>query len=147
MNATEMAMIVIKGMMARTFFVDYWATEEEEAGRTYPGRNLFDVAPRETPRWAYRMIEDALAKTEKLNVTADVKTVEQLWVDAVGLGAWENTLAGAEDFGFKLAMQCMGHGVGLLDDPMPDEAYVMVYDFETPLLESAVYAETIEEGE
>lgn len=144
MNPTEMAMIVIKGMMARTFFVDYWASEEEEAGRTYPGRNLFDMAPDETPEWALRMARETLVKIEEMNraITADITTVEGLWEKAVELGAWQNTMAGAEDFGYKLAMQVMGHGVGLLDDPMPDEAYVAVWNFETPFLESAVYATT-----
>ena len=144
MNATEMAMIVIKGMMARTFFVDYWATEEEEAGRTYPGRNLFDVAPDETPEWALRMARETLVKIEEMNraMTADIKTVAELWEKVVELGAWENTIADAEDFGYKLAMEVMGHGVGLLDDPVLDEARSLIWDFEIPFLESAVYATT-----
>ena len=140
MNPTEMAMITIRNMMARTFFVDYWATEEEEAGRTYPGRNLFDVAPKETPRWAYRMVEDALAETAELSAEHDTKTVEEAWVGAIKLGAWEDTLAGAEDFGFKLAMQCMGSGVTLVDDLRVGDAFFLVNELETPFLESAVYA-------
>lgn len=148
MKQTEMAMTTIKNMMARTFFVDYWATEEEEAGRTYPGRNLFDVAPDETPEWALRMARETLVKIEEMNraMTADIKTVKELWEKVVELGAWEDTIADAEDFGYKLAMEVMGTGVSLLDDPVPDEARSLIWDFEIPFLESAVYATTNWDG-
>lgn len=138
---SKAAMDVIRAEVARTFFVDHWATEEEEAGRTYPGRNLFDVAPEETPEWAQRMMREAFVKTEEMNraMTADIKTVEELWDKMVELGAWRDEEDQARDFGFKLAMEILGAGVGLTDDPMPDAALFLIIDFDTPLLETGVY--------
>lgn len=103
---------------ARAFFVSTWADAEEEAGRTYPGCDLMDVAP-ETPT----------------NFTNEAHKWLCLWAIQAGMpyqDIHEQHFPGmSEDrFGHYAAMEAMGHGVGLweytdVEYPKPPSAEPM----------------------
>jgi hypothetical protein len=107
---------IIDGM-ARAMFVCAWSDEEEQAGRSYPGEELLDVAP-ETPPEAVCEAWRLAGHFEALNrgslwvllnraLRADGETSEE---------AQDNADEQADDFGHYLAMRAMGHGVCWEDD-------------------------------
>lgn len=98
-------------MIARTLFVTAWADEEERAGRGYPGQDLMDVAP-ETPPEAAQAAMELMKAFELLNKDG----FPELLAKTLRAGKLEDSLKNREEFGYLLAMQALGHGVGLGDE-------------------------------
>lgn len=96
---------------ARAAFVSSWADYQEERGKTYPGKNLMDVAP-STPLSAYVWAGQLIGKMEELN-SRNIHAIGAAVAEADGLG-WM-AFDGA-DFGHYMAMQALGHGVSWSDD-------------------------------
>lgn len=96
--------------MARTFFVTAWADRQEERGITYPGQNLFDVAPA-TNKAAKQAAWDLVKKLEKSNKV----TIFEVYDQALQKANLEDTEKNREEFGYLAAMEALGHGVGLED--------------------------------
>lgn len=97
--------------MARTLFVTSWADQEEEAGRTYPGQDLMDVAPPTTPHARSAAI-DLAASIEKMNGMS----LDALYQQAEHAEGEHTRIATPEDFGYSLAMMSLGHGVSWFDN-------------------------------
>ena len=106
--------------MARALFVTWWADQEEEAGRTYPGQELMAVAP-ETPQAAFDEAWRLVGRIEERNHT-HIRALLYAACQADGLVQTDglppgNQLASySRDFGHYLAMQSLGHGVSWFDD-------------------------------
>lgn len=89
-------------------WADYWATEQEEKGRSFgAGANIMDVAPK-LPTWAKKWGKEIADKIVALNN----KSLEDLYEMAEAAGYHK----GKEDFGFVLGMQTVGHGLSYADD-------------------------------
>ena len=106
--------------IARTFFVDAWARDEEyEAERDPdyelpfgPGDDLMDVAP-DTPRDALKAAEEYAQEIEKANKMS----LDRMFEHAARIAGEDPEDAGlAEDFGFVTAMEALGHGISWRDD-------------------------------
>lgn len=93
---------------ARAFYVDWWAREQEERGRSLRGE-ILDYAP-PTARWAFRLARRFARDT----ATALQRPLPDIITD--WLAQWDgDRKASAEMAGWYAAMQAMGHGVGLND--------------------------------
>jgi hypothetical protein len=92
--------------MGRTFFVDAWASygEENDHHTAGGGDDLMDAAPK-ADRGSLRHAAKAAKRIESANKQK---------LDAL-FAPFEEAGASEEDFGHHLAMQYMGHGVGLSD--------------------------------
>lgn len=110
--------------MARTLWTLAWADAEDEAGRSYPGQELMQIAP-ETPPEAW---DAALILVGEFREANDVDSMQILMMraaraDAKAAGASDideraDELADArfeEEFGYCMAMEAMGHGVSWFD--------------------------------
>lgn len=110
---------IIEGI-ARAMHVSAWADQEEEKGRTYPGEELMDVAPK-TPRKAKDQAWRLVGMFEALNdlnmpaifiraCVADKLTTYEA-------ESWEDMyIEHGETFGHYLAMRALGTGVGWEDN-------------------------------
>jgi RNA binding exosome subunit len=97
---------------ARAFFVNDWADREGEAGRTYPGEDLMDVAP-DTSKSAEAFGKKFIEAIEK----KQGKSIEKLYVRAATDDSSKHLKKPTEeDFGYALAMQALGTGVAWSDD-------------------------------
>lgn len=96
---------------ARALFVSAWGDREEEEGRTYPGEDLMNVAP-ETPDDARAAAAGLFKSTELVNK----KPIEQLYQQALDRSGREESERTRDLFGHYLAMEALGHGVGLADE-------------------------------
>jgi hypothetical protein len=111
---------------ARALFVNAWADREEEEGRTYPGQELMEVAP-ETPDDARLAAASLFKSTELVNK----KQIENLYFRALKLSGKEDNEHWRDLFGHYLAMEALGHGVGLGDEfrdhgvEVPDVTYYL----------------------
>lgn len=109
---TEIRKTVIAGI-ARAAFVTEWANRQEERGRTFSGKDLYQVAPR-TDKHARDWAEGVVERIESLNRKS---IVELLYAAAIADGR-----AGSvpEDyvfsFGSDIGHQVMGAGVSWFDD-------------------------------
>lgn len=131
MNLSDLDHAVIDGM-ARAFYVQAWATEQEEKGELYAGQQFMDDAP-ETPeyvrefamQYSGRLIEAnsrmSLPVLLYMAAKADgIDTDEKVMIDGEESSYWEvsvnrwNNYAG--EFGHCVAMQALGHGVSWFDD-------------------------------
>lgn len=100
--------------MARTIFVLKWADRQEEKGITYPGQELFEVAPRtskDAKIGAWALVED-LQEANKLSIF-------EIYDQALQRAKLENTAKNREEFGYLVAMEAMGTGIALEED-FPD---------------------------
>lgn len=102
--------------MARTLFVCAWADVEENAGRSYPGTDLMSVAP-ETTDEAKQEAYYLAGKVAQMNG----KSLLLLIIDAAkadGIPHPEKYIEGeyADDFGYCIAMQSLGHGIAWTDN-------------------------------
>lgn len=88
---------------ARAAYVDRRASEQEERGRSFGGGvDLMDVAPKSTPSKATKWARELVHAFEDANHA----TIEKIVADCG---------ARPSDFGHYLAMNALGHGVGLSD--------------------------------
>jgi len=93
--------------MARGPWADRWANEQEEAGESFSGQDIYELAP-EAPRWAEAWavrIADAIVKLNGASL-------DELYHVAQREGFSKDR----EAFGFYLGMQSCGHGVAWDDD-------------------------------
>lgn len=101
--------------MGRAAHVTHWANEEEEKGRTYPGQDLMDVAPRRTTmassKWAVKVGHEI----ERLNGKS-LPELYEIAERANAEGGGGQTTQDPKTFGHYLGMQAMGHGVAWDDD-------------------------------
>lgn len=122
---------VILGGIADALHVSAWADAEEEAGRTYPGMELTEIAPPRTEAAetealriaeAYKIANKASLRASLTQATiADQaeaeKTSKPIPVGALGRNdTWEDRVAYAKEFGWYIGMQALGHGVAWDDD-------------------------------
>lgn len=110
-EATEKHRDGVVEAMARALFVTAWADAEEEAGNTYPGEELMDVAPK-TSAEAKRHAEKLAKQFEQKNGMS----LDELLAKAAEADDEEIDSDYAREFGHYLAMQAMGHGVSWFDD-------------------------------
>lgn len=96
--------------MARTFFVTAWADRQEERRITYPGQDLFDVAPA-TNKAAKQAAWEFVKKLEQANKL----TIFEVYDQALQKADLQDTEKNREEFGYLAAMEALGHGVGLED--------------------------------
>jgi hypothetical protein len=100
--------LVLKGIPGGVW-ADYWATAQEEKGRSFSGQNLMDVAPK-VPGWANKWAK----------VVADSIVAANPWTHSLGhlyLHVKQNGYPYDEEhFGYHLGMQAAGHGVSWSDD-------------------------------
>lgn len=109
-------------------WVDQWATEQEEAGESFSGMNLDELAPA-TPAWAKkwgREVADKIVKANKV-VRGRPVTLDFLYQMVKEAGYPHDR----EHFGYHLGMQAAGHGVSWSDDcKLPHDAIeVPHYEF------------------
>lgn len=107
--------------MARAFWVDAWASREEEEGRrpAGPGEDLMDAAP-PTPAVAIHFAR----KYAKDFQTANDADLMALYERAAGMPGKHDEEPTEEAFGHYIAMEAMGHGVSWADDH-PDHGFVV----------------------
>lgn len=104
--------------MARTFFVtsyaDAWDRKElpPKAPHAGPGDEWFACAPEETPM-AARLLADSLVKA--IEEHDDIR-LEEVFQKNASLPDGHLCEPTADSFGYCLAMECLGHGVGWADD-------------------------------
>jgi len=104
--------------MARTFFVtayaDAWDNKElpPTAPHAGPGDEWFACAPEETPRAARVLAESLVTAIE----THDDVKVEEVFQRNADLTEGHLSEPTPDSFGYCLAMECLGHGVGWGDD-------------------------------
>lgn len=99
-------------MVARTLFVMAWADQEEREGRGHSGQELMEVAP-STPPDADQAAVGLMKSFELLNK----KSFEQMHHKALLTGGnLEDSKKNREEFGYSLAMEALGTGVGLGDE-------------------------------
>lgn len=87
-----------------------FADKEEREGRHYPGQDFMDVAPR-TPPAAVQSAHELIRAFEVVNNDG----FPELFAKALQAGKLEDSFENRKEFGFLLAMQALGHGVGLGD--------------------------------
>jgi hypothetical protein len=104
---SDMSLRFIEGA-ARAMFVQEWAYDEEEQGRTYWGMNLMNIAPA-TPVEVKYEAAALLGRLEQLNgVSLPVLIHRAEEADGKPVDP--------ERFGHYIALQALGHGVGWFDD-------------------------------
>lgn len=116
MNIEE---IMIEKGMARALFVDTWANEMEEQGRSFrPQADLMDLAPA-TPavaiKEAYRLTGQLEASNAQGILTLLSKAARK---DGTSLDEMTESSQAeyAQSFGHYMAMEALGHGVSWFDD-------------------------------
>lgn len=102
-TGSNIASQMIDGVVA-ALWIPAWANFEEEQGRSFSGQRLEDVAP--APPASVRRA--ARAWTMKL-VQLNKKTLNSIYGDA---SRAEGYPVDANELGYYLAMQSLGHGVG-----------------------------------
>ena len=111
LSATENE--IVTGM-ARALFVSAWADRQEDRGKTYPGQELMDVAPR-TPRYVYEQALRLMGRIEQANGMG-VLILAIMAAKADGYASLDDVPDNyVSNFGHYLAMQALGHGVGWFD--------------------------------
>jgi hypothetical protein len=93
--------------MARGPWADYWAREQEEAGESFSGQDIYELAP-QTPAWADKWAKQLASDIQSING----ETLDALYRLAVQSGFAKDR----EAFGLYLGMQAAGHGITWNDD-------------------------------
>lgn len=103
---------IIKSM-AQAVFADQMANAIDELGEpSMSGENYYDHIG-ETPRVAFFKANEICGAIEHSN---DGKTISQLYLEAIEADEIEDTKELRDEFGFKITMQALGHGVSWFDD-------------------------------
>lgn len=97
---------ILRGI-ARGPWSDHWATQQEEAGESFSGQDVYDLAP-DAPKWA----RDWAVKLADVLVALNNRSLADLYQAAVDAGFNRDE----ESFGVALGLQCSGHGVSWDDD-------------------------------
>jgi hypothetical protein len=122
LNQTGTALEVKQGM-ARAFFVsayaDAWEDADDSSERkrnlgSMAGRNWETVAPKENDPAAERAADELALSIQKDNSAEDLADLYHRAMDAKELCRGDRDMT-PRNFGHYLAMQAMGHGVGLAD--------------------------------
>jgi len=110
--------------VARTLFVTAWADWKDQYGGGAPGNgcNLMEEAP-ETPVYVYQSADDLIEKLG--DVDALIAKAKAVWKPERKGGG-----SAAEELGYCMAMQAMGHGVGWTDYQEPFEGWHPSVHFE-----------------
>lgn len=98
---------ILRGM-ARGPWSDFWATEQEERGRSFLGQDIYEVAPERVPKGAVRWAHEVATEISRLN---ESKSLGELYDLAVSRGYGRDR----ESFGSDLVLQVAGHGVSYCD--------------------------------
>ena len=111
--------------IARTLYVQAWADRQEERGRRFaPGTELMDVAPK-TPRYA----KDQAWRLVGMVEGANNMEINALYAQVLRNSGRKDTPTREFQFGHLLAMQALGHGVGLSDAFMGHGVTVPDFEF------------------
>lgn len=102
---------ILRGM-ARGPWAIQWANEQEEAGESFSGQDIYEAAP-EAPRWTKKWARDLADAITSAN---GIASLEELYQAAVSDGFAKDR----ETFGYYLGMQAQGHGVSWDDDHSAD---------------------------
>jgi hypothetical protein len=139
LNQTGTA-LEVKQRMARAFFLSAYADAYDEASESskkkrklgsMEGRDWADVAPKENDPAAEDAAEDLAERLQKDNGAADLADLYHKAMEVKELCRGDRDLTPVM-FGHYLAMQAMGHGVGLADafgDAVYDLVKVEYYEF------------------
>lgn len=106
----------IRDAMARTLWVDAWASNEEEWDRSQSGQDVMEIAP-PTPEHAHlaaRKLYDSIEAASG-GTGAIVRALQAAKVDALAHGGHLRAVT-KDDFGYALAMEALGTGVAWTDD-------------------------------
>lgn len=104
--------------MAKTFWVLAWSDYEEEQGRSYPGQELFNMAP-DTPQSAIEYAHKFYLKVENENGIS--------LQDFTPKGLDEDDNDFHADLGHYLVMESLGHGIAWTDDRDEDHGLKLPY--------------------
>ena len=107
-KATSAEEVEILSGLARGPWAEYWAREQEEAGESLSGVDVYDAAP-PTPESAEKWARALWVRISSANGGA---SLEQLYQAAVGAGFARDR----ESFGSSLGLQATGVGVSWDDD-------------------------------
>ena len=108
--------------MARGVWADYWANEQEEAGESFSGQDIYEAAP-DAPEWAEKWARKLASSILRLNGDS----LDSLYKKARDVGFPKDR----ETFGFYLGMQAVGHGVAWDDDvPAGHDLKILVPSYE-----------------
>lgn len=103
----------IREYMAKTFFATAWADYQDEYGSGVGmGVEIMDAIPDTYPQSAYDAADKLIAGLEKVN-GMDIETIFKTCKDEPGAHHREPD---EDEFGYCMAMQAMGHGVGWDDN-------------------------------
>ncbi len=112
---------------ARALFLSAYAlaSVDSDLPAAGPGEDWDDIAP-DTPQAARDSAQRLLDRTAGYSVAyGRDELIQRLcaeWIRAGGDGG--RSWTAEEHFGHCLAMQALGHGVGLIDDVRPDSDYI-----------------------
>jgi hypothetical protein len=113
-NKVEDVRDEVEKSAGRALFAFAWADNEERAGNSHGGIDIYDVLP-PTPRRALRSGKALIRRIERLNRLS----ISQLYWAAITMPGRHTRESIPGDFGFGLAATSLGHGVGW-DDNHPD---------------------------
>jgi hypothetical protein len=110
--------------MSRGVWALYWAQEQEEAGKSFSGTNIYEIAP-DAPGWAEKWAEKLAGSICHLNGNL---TLDHLYLTALEAGFPRDR----EAFGYNLGMQAIGSEVHWTDDISvgPDTPKILVPSYE-----------------
>lgn len=111
--------------IARTFFVIAWADAMEERGKTFPGQNLFGVAPVKIPQCAERAAKEFVNLMEAANRMPLIR----IYAEAVERAGLKDGWRVRNDFGYLTAMEALRSGVSWTTDYKPHGMKVPHYEF------------------
>lgn len=94
--------------MARLAWADYWAYREEEKGRSFSQRDIYEIAPK-TPPGAKAWAKDV---ARRLLIQEKAPSLTHLFDLVVGAYGYPRD---AEKFGNDLAFEALGHGINWRD--------------------------------
>lgn len=118
----------IREYMAKTFFATAWADYQDAHGEGIgAGQEIMDLIPEPYPQSAYEAADKLVKGLEKVN-GASLDSIFQTCRDEPGDHHREPD---EDEFGYCMAMQAMGHGVGW-DDNHPSMFRERYIDWVSP---------------
>lgn len=103
----------IREYMAKTFFATAWADYQDEYGEGVGmGVEIMDVIPDTYPESAYKAADKLITRMEFING----ETIERIYEICRDEPGKHSRDPDPDEFGYCMAMQAMGHGVGWDDN-------------------------------